>query len=592
MPPRLPNPLSAELVAQWHPVLNGTLSPSDVSGGSKRSVWWLGACGHEWEAIITSRSHGSGCPVCAGKRLLAGFNDFGTRHPDIAKEWHPTLNGDVTPEQLMSSASTTVWWLCSTCDHSWGTKLVARVHGNSGCPACAGTSLVVGRNDLSTKRPDLVPYWAVSNGCSPSAVSALSRQEATWACPEGHEWVEPVRVTASRAKEPCLECRALVRQQKVMDVKPRRPKNPTVAEAFPHLVAEWSEQNTDQPDQVTTGSARQVIWECVAGHTWLTPVYQRARLDGSGCPSCVVPVSAGQQQVGEFLQSLGFGVLMDDRVTLPGCEIDVFLPEEKFGVEFNGLRWHGENYAGRGRGYHTGKHAQAVAAEVRLVQVWADQWENQTAIVKRLLAHQLGATRQLGVVFPEFLHHTVPVQGRKTQVQEVPQPVANAFLEENHLQGAVSGGFRYGLFQGERLVALLVAKREAGTEGRTLNILRYATACPVPGGFGKLLKHLERTHSPEKVITFSDHLISDGNLYAHMGFTADKVIRPDYQYVVGKRRVHKFNYRLKRFRDDPNLLWEEGLSESELARLNNLDRVWDAGKTRWVKKYATLSVDE
>ena len=59
-----------------------------------------------------------------------------------------------------------------------------------------------------------------------------------------------------------------------------------------------------------------------------------------------------------------------------------------------------------------------------------------------------------------------------------------------------------------------------------------------------------------------------------------------YSYIIGAgdsaHREHKFNYRKARFRDDPNLLWRDGATESELARLNGLPRVWDAGKTRWV----------
>ena len=102
---------------------------------------------------------------------------------------------------------------------------------------------------------------------------------------------------------------------------------------------------------------------------------------------------------------------------------------------------------------------------------------------------------------------------------------------------------------------------------------------------GKLLKAGKRwaqergcTH----IVTFSDHEVSDGGLYQTLGFTLDKELKPDYRYVVDGRRVHKFNYRLKKFRNDPNLEYQEGLSERELALLNGIPRVWDCGKTRWV----------
>lgn len=71
-------------------------------------------------------------------------------------------------------------------------------------------------------------------------------------------------------------------------------------------------------------------------------------------------------------------------------------------------------------------------------------------------------------------------------------------------------------------------------------------------------------------------------MYETLGFEKDKVLKPDYKYVVDKKRVHKFNYRRKRFKNDPNLIYDENMSEAEMARLNGIDRVWDCGKTRWV----------
>lgn len=88
------------------------------------------------------------------------------------------------------------------------------------------------------------------------------------------------------------------------------------------------------------------------------------------------------------------------------------------------------------------------------------------------------------------------------------------------------------------------------------------------------------------VYTFSDHCVSDGGLYEQNGFVVDKVLPPDYMYVVGNRREHKFRYRLKRFREDPNLVYQDGISERELAKLNGLRRVWDAGKTRWLLRWS------
>lgn len=80
------------LVLQWHPTKNGSLVPSDASAGSFQKAWWLCELGHSWEAVISSRTKGNGCPYCANRIVLPGFNDLATLYPELAKQWHPTKN--------------------------------------------------------------------------------------------------------------------------------------------------------------------------------------------------------------------------------------------------------------------------------------------------------------------------------------------------------------------------------------------------------------------------------------------------------------------------------------------------------------------
>ena len=68
--------------------------------GNSRKVWWRCEKGHSWQATIASRASGCGCPVCANRKILPGFNDFATTHPALAAEWHPTKNGDLTPQKI------------------------------------------------------------------------------------------------------------------------------------------------------------------------------------------------------------------------------------------------------------------------------------------------------------------------------------------------------------------------------------------------------------------------------------------------------------------------------------------------------------
>ncbi|MCU1584063.1 MAG: hypothetical protein JWM49_619 [Microbacteriaceae bacterium] len=126
---------NAQLAADWHPERNGDLHPEMVTISNARRVWWLGTCGHEWQAIISSRTAGSGCPVCAGLQILPGFNDLATAEPALVQDWHPTKNGSLTPSEFARYSNKKVWWQDGE-GHEWESTINNRSHGQ-GCPFCA-----------------------------------------------------------------------------------------------------------------------------------------------------------------------------------------------------------------------------------------------------------------------------------------------------------------------------------------------------------------------------------------------------------------------------------------------------------------------
>ena len=60
--------LKPALASEWYQPLNGDLTPSDVTPGSNKKVWWCCSDHHVWEAYVYARTRyrGSGCPVCSG----------------------------------------------------------------------------------------------------------------------------------------------------------------------------------------------------------------------------------------------------------------------------------------------------------------------------------------------------------------------------------------------------------------------------------------------------------------------------------------------------------------------------------------------
>lgn len=560
-----------ELAEQWHPTKNGTLTANAVTVGSGKVVWWQCSNAHEWKSSISFRASGGGCPYCANTRLWSGFNDLETQFPDLAAQWHPTKNASITARDIVRGSTKKVWWTCDQ-GHEYDMRVIDRTIIGMQCPLCSGRRVVAGVNDLATLHPLLAQQWHLTKNAPlrPSMVTEQSNRKVWWKCEQhGHEWQAKVQSrTLGDGCPICSNFRILVGFN-------------DLATLDTELTDQWHPtKNTPlMPSMVSTGSHKKVWWKCKKDHVWNAVISDRSR--GIGCQQCSSNEysSKGEKAVAAWVTSLGFTPMLNARSVLKRKELDIYIPEKKIAIEFNGVYWHSERNPKMTRTYHYDKWKACQDQGIQLIQVWEDDWNRSPEIVKNMLAHKLGVTS------------SGKIHARKTVVRPVTTTEAKEFLAANHIQGFASGGHYLGLAlkgtsnqtETPEMFALLVLRRERNGDH---NIVRYATSTQVVGGFTKLLAYAERNFEVTRFTTFSDNTVSDGGLYESNGFVAEKSLPPDYTYFVRGERKHKFGYRLKRFKNDPALIWEEGLTERELAALNNLPRIWDAGKTKWVREVA------
>jgi translation initiation factor IF-1 len=263
-----------ELAKQWNFAKNIGLTPDEVTAGSGKKVWWVCKNGHEWEAGIAARNKGAGCPICSNKRLLKGYNDLATMNPELAKEWHPTKNGKLTPDCVMPNGNKKVWWICKN-GHEWEAQIVDRNRG-AGCPVCANKQLLKGYNDLVTANPELAKEWhPTKNGkLTPDCVMPNGNKKVWWKCKKGHEW--QTRIANRNRGDGCPKC---ANERFLM-------KSKSLAIVNPELAKEWHPTKNGEltPDLVTPNSHQKVWWICANGHEWEAVIANRNR--GRGCPVC------------------------------------------------------------------------------------------------------------------------------------------------------------------------------------------------------------------------------------------------------------------------------------------------------------------
>lgn len=176
------------IAQEWHPTLNGELSPQNISGCSGKIVWWLCSQGHSYQARVSDRKNNHNCPICANKKVLVGYNDLETLYPKVAKEWDYEQNYPLTPQDVIGSSKKQVWWCCSA-NHKWQSTIDSRTHLNRGCPYCWGRIPIKGVNDLETLYPNIAKEWhPTKNQYPPSHYTKASGKKVWWLCPQGHEY--------------------------------------------------------------------------------------------------------------------------------------------------------------------------------------------------------------------------------------------------------------------------------------------------------------------------------------------------------------------------------------------------------------------
>jgi hypothetical protein len=273
--------LFPEVAAQWHPTKNGVLTPSQVTAGSSKRVWWRCPLGpdHEWEASPANRTRaGGGCPFDSGKRV-SSTNSLAKLFPKVAAQWHPTKNGDLTPDQVVAGSSRKVWWRCSNAaDHEWEASPANRIRG-AGCPFDSGKR-VSGTNNIAAVFPRVAEQWhTTKNGdLTPNQVVAGSNKRYWWQCPVGadHVWYAAAS-SRTLAGTGCPFCAG----QAVSSTN-------NLLERYPEIAAQWHPVKNGKltPDQVVTGSHKKAWWKCLAAeHEWCATIASRTHT-GYGCPGC------------------------------------------------------------------------------------------------------------------------------------------------------------------------------------------------------------------------------------------------------------------------------------------------------------------
>ena len=185
------NPYTIQNIKLWCKLNNKLFElVSDIYYGCDINLKWKCLiCNEYFNANWDSIKANNGCPFCAGVKVGIS-NCLATKNPELAKEWHPTKNGNLTPYDVTCGSNKDVWWKCSkNPKHEWHITIHNRHNNNSNCPYCLGKYASEDHN-LLINNPELCNEWDYSkNEKKPEEYTPGSNKKVWWKCSEcGYEW--------------------------------------------------------------------------------------------------------------------------------------------------------------------------------------------------------------------------------------------------------------------------------------------------------------------------------------------------------------------------------------------------------------------
>jgi hypothetical protein len=309
-------------------------------------------------------------------------------------------------------------------------------------------------------------------------------------------------------------------------------------------------------------------------HSSLQLIYDRLNYS-KNCEVCTIcnPInsnsSSHENEIADWLESFT-EVERRKRNLIQNREIDIYLPDKKLAIEFNGLYWHSELF--KNKWYHLDKTKRCSELDIKLIHVFEDDWIYRKEIIKSIILNKMNLIED-------------KIWARKCYIKEIGIKECKKFLIENHIQGYSNCKYKLGLFKDGELVSVMTLGTRKTNSKSEFELIRFCNKINinVVGAASKLLNYFIKEYKwSGKIVSYADISIFSGNLYEKLGFQNIHLSKPNYYWVIGDKRYHRFKYNKKKlvnkFGSDANL------SETQIMNNWGYHKIWSCGQVRYEKQ--------
>lgn len=285
---------------------------------------------------------------------------------------------------------------------------------------------------------------------------------------------------------------------------------------------------------------------------------------------CLVqqPTSSFERELKQLFPTVE---LRKDRTVLEGKEIDLYAPEFKIGLEFNGNYWHSD--AQKVPLYHKLKSEKAAKKGVFLFHIFEYEWmipERKQAIINHL---KQVFNLNKNIVFADAC-----------TIKPVDADTGTNFLEQYHIHGSAYADVWLGVYNGQELVALMTFSKNNIAKGYQWKLVRYCCKADttVVGGAVKAFNYFVTEHNPTSIISYADIAKTTDVLYTTLGFTYHKTTAPKFKWTDGNTTLTATQCDKKQLIACGWKQPDDGKHESQIMREHNFFKIYDCGRKVWV----------
>ena len=302
---------------------------------------------------------------------------------------------------------------------------------------------------------------------------------------------------------------------------------------------------------------------------------------GSGCPIC--NTTKAELELRELITNYK----SNDRTFIKPLELDLFVPDKNFAIEYNGIMYHSFGKSKHSKfntfmneredkNKHLVKTELCESKGVQLFHIFENEWLNpvKREIWKSMILSKLGKSSR--------------IFARKCSVKEISHKESSEFLELNHIQGNVNAKIKIGLFKDNELVQVMTISKPRMSKKYQYEIIRIASilGTVIVGGVSKMLRYFERLYKPKSIVSYANRRWSMGNVYEKLGFRLDHISMPNYFYFKKNENIlysrNKFQkHKLKNILQN----FDENLTETENMYINGYRKIYDSGNLVYDKFY-------